>query len=260
MTIRDMQIEFERRLQTFDPTEKLVGKLPSDTILSFINEATDKFVKTRYTGLTLTRTGFEQTQKRIDDLRALVVTAAATPTYIAPADLPSDADKAGKYKVVLPDEYLFLLGDTAFIAPNPANSNECWEKDSKGNDKPKATDTLESTVETIDRQIADPLSEFHMKYCQARPLRLIEGNEIHLYCDTDYQVVRYTYTYLKTPRKWVTSDLLGKYSKTEKYQNNTSEFPDNVCLEIVKIAVELYMATKPVQHYNVYANEVATME
>lgn len=254
MTIRDMQIEFERRLQTFDPIEKLAGKLPSDTILSFINEATDKFVKTRYTGLTLTRTGFEMTQKRIDDLRTLVVTGVATPTQVEPGDLPSDADKARKYKVVLPvGGYLFLLGDTAFISPYPAGSNECWEKDANGNDKPKSTDTLESTIETIDRQIADPLSEFHMKYCQARPLRLIENDEIHLYCDNDYQVTRYTYTYLKTPHKWITSDIMDD-------SKNKSEFPDNVCLEIVKIAVELYMATKPVQHYNVYANEVATME
>ena len=47
MSPRELQIEVERRLQLINPELSLAGKLPSDTIMSFINEAIDKFWKTR---------------------------------------------------------------------------------------------------------------------------------------------------------------------------------------------------------------------
>jgi hypothetical protein len=264
MTIRDMQIEFERRLQTFDKTELGVNKLTSDTILAFINEATDKFVKTRYSGLNTKYQGFEQSQKRIDDLRTLVVAqeylTVATGNVdtfdtnvhdLNVGDETLETRRARTYMVVVPDDYLLLLGDTAYIGSYPADSNDCWEKDANDKDVLKATDTLESTIETIDRQIADPLSEFHMKYCQARPLKLIRGNKIYLYTDDDYQIGGYRMTYLKQPHKWVNQDILDQ---------KPCDLPDHTCIEIVKIAVELYMVTKPVGQYNSYTGEVQTME
>lgn len=45
MSPRNMQIEFERRLQLMDPNLVIKEKLTSDTIISFINEAIDKFIK-----------------------------------------------------------------------------------------------------------------------------------------------------------------------------------------------------------------------
>ena len=53
MTNRGFQIEFERRLQLMDPNLVIKDKLSSDTIISFINEAIDKFYKTRYSGISL---------------------------------------------------------------------------------------------------------------------------------------------------------------------------------------------------------------
>ena len=72
MTDRGFQIEFERRLQLMDPNLVIKDKLSSDTIISFINEAIDKFYKTRYSGINFKAQGFEQTEKRIDDLRTLI--------------------------------------------------------------------------------------------------------------------------------------------------------------------------------------------
>jgi hypothetical protein len=67
-----MQIEVERRLQLMDASLIIENKLSSDTIISFINEAIDKYYKTRYSGINFKQQGFEQTQKRIDDLRTLI--------------------------------------------------------------------------------------------------------------------------------------------------------------------------------------------
>ena len=73
MSPRAMQIELERRIIIQNPERAVKDKVSSDTLFAFLNEALDKFVKTRYSGINYKREGFEQSQKRIDDLRTLVV-------------------------------------------------------------------------------------------------------------------------------------------------------------------------------------------
>jgi hypothetical protein len=76
-------------------------------------------------------------------------------TKIYKTDNKNDADKITAsedyktYDVTLPDDYTLLLGDTSSIVPNGVN--ECWEKDEQGNYIPHTSDTIESTIETIDR-------------------------------------------------------------------------------------------------------------
>ena len=146
MTNRGFQIEFERRLQLMDPNLVIKDKLSSDTIISFINEAIDKFYKTRYSGINFKAQGFEQTEKRIDDLRTLIRKRNYSNTQISKGTKNS-------YSVELPDDYVLLLGDTAGI--QPSNLNECWETNERGEYIIKYTDTLESTIETLDRQLND---------------------------------------------------------------------------------------------------------
>ena len=235
-----MQIEFERRIQQMRPEELTGDKLTSDTILSFLNEAIDKFYKTRYSGLNTKQEGFEQSQKRTDDLRTLVKTKIYNSSEIVELN--------STYSVELPNDYTLLLGDTAGI--QPVDDNQCWPK-LNGEYVIMRADTLESSIETIDRQMEDVLSEFNLKYCTAKPLKLIRGNEIILYTDGKYKVSEYKITYLSKPALLTISDITN-----EEY----TILPSHTHMEIVKIAVELYMATKPVSHYQAYAAEVATME
>lgn len=241
MTERQMQIEVERRLQLMDASLIIENKLSSDTIISFINEAIDKYYKTRYSGINFKQQGFEQTQKRIDDLRTLIKYQTYTGNAITIDN--------NTYTVQLPSDYVILLGDTAGIVPD--GENECWQKDEQGNYKIKNTDTLESSIETIDRQLENSLSEHRLKYCQARPLKLIHDNSITLYTDGNYKVNQYKITYLSKPAKLNASNI----TNTEY-----TSLPEHTHLEIVKIAIQLYLATKPMQNYSVYSNEVNQME
>jgi hypothetical protein len=77
------------------------------------------------------------------------------------------------YTVTLPDDYVILLGDTAGIAPADGITNDCWEKDSEGNYKVKYSDTIEGTIETVDRIKENSLSEYHLKYTKAKPIKLM---------------------------------------------------------------------------------------
>lgn len=242
MTDRGFQIEFERRLQLMDPNLVIKDKLSSDTIISFINEAIDKFYKTRYSGVNFKAQGFEQTQKRIDDLRTLIKNKKYTEGSINKSDRNS-------YSVELPEDYVLLLGDTAGI--QPSNLNECWETNERGEYIIKYTDTLESTIETLDRQLSNSLSEHKLKYCQARPLKLIQDNNVILYTDGKYKVSEYEITYLAKPSKINSSNI----TNTEY-----TDLPEHTHMEIVKMAIQIYLATKSMQHYNAYSNEIASME
>lgn len=242
MTQREFQIEFERRLQLMDPNLVIKEKLTSDTIISFINEAIDKFYKTRYSGINFKAQGFEQTQKRIDDLRTLIKNKKYTEGSINKSDRNS-------YSVELPEDYVLLLGDTAGI--QPSNLNECWETNERGKYIIKYTDTLESTIETLDRQLGNSLSEHKLKYCQARPLKLIQDNNVILYTDGNYKISEYQITYLAKPSKIDSSNITNL---------EYTDLPEHTHMEIVKMAIQIYLATKPMQHYNAYSNEIASME
>lgn len=242
MTDRGFQIEFERRLQLMNPNLVIKDKLSSDTIISFINEAIDKFYKTRYSGINFKAQGFEQTEKRIDDLRTLIRKKNYSNSQISKGTKNS-------YSVELPDDYVLLLGDTAGI--QPSNLNECWETNERGEYIIKYTDTLESTIETLDRQLGNSLSEHKLKYCQARPLKLIQDNNVILYTDGNYKISEYQITYLAKPSKINSSNI----TNTEY-----TDLPEHTHMEIVKMAIQIYLATKPMQHYNAYSNEIASME
>jgi hypothetical protein len=169
-------------------------------LFSILNEAIDLFWKTRYSGLNTKQEGFEQSQKRIDDLRTLVRNKKYTTEII---------NNNPKYIVELPEDYTLLLGDTAGISPADGIINDCWKKDSDNNYIVKNVDTLESTIETIDRQLSNSLSEHKLKHCYARPLKLIQGNNIVLYTDGNYKVAEYNLVYLSKPKGIFTNDDLS---------------------------------------------------
>lgn len=140
------------------------------------------------------------------------------------------------------------MGDTAEILP--IGQNDCWEK-INNEYVAKNTDTLESTIETVDRQLANSLSEHKLRYCTARPLRLIENDSIILMTDGTYKVSRYTIKYLSKP-----SHITSKDDLTEEY----TDLPAMTHMEIVKIAVRLYSANKPTQNYQLLGQETQVME
>ena len=237
-----MQIELERRLQLNDAKLVAENKLTSDQLFSILNEAIDLFWKTRYSGLNTKQEGFEQSQKRIDDLRTLIRNKKYTTEII---------NNNPKYTVELPEDYTILLGDTAGISPADGIVNDCWKKDSDGNYIVKNVDTLESTIETIDRQLSNSLSEHKLKHSYARPLKLIQGNNIVLYTDGNYKVAEYNLVYLSKPKGIFTNDDLS-----QEY----TELPSHTHMEIVKLAVRLYATNKPTQNYNLLAQETQVME
>lgn len=203
----------------------------------WLNSAVDKFIKTRVFGNNPKTESFEQTQKRIDDLRTLVIKDNLEPI----------SNGYNMYNVILPRNYLFTVGEAAYIS----SSDNCWPVDGDGNAVVKRTDILEASIETLDRQLQNTFSEHQLRYSSARPLRVFRGNEIELYTDGRYQVNNYELTYIHRPEKIQLTRL-----PFEEYE----DLPGHTHLEIVKLAAHMYLENKANPRYQSYANEIVGME
>lgn len=239
MKFIELQEAFEIELNVLDDG---LNKPKSMDTEWWLNRGLEKFWKTRYSGMNTKGTAFEQDQKRIDDLRTLVTRKHYDTTTKESNDL---------YTVTLPDDYVILLGDTAGITPADGIKIDCWETDENGESIVKRGDTIEASIETIDRQRTNSLSEHKLKYATARPLRLIQGNNILLYTDGQYKVSEYDITYLKRPNKIdIHSNPFGMYT----------DMPEHTHSEIVKIAAQMYIENQSNQRINTHNTEVQEME
>lgn len=233
MSYNQLQEAFELEI---DQLDKNLTKPVTSDIEYWLMAGLDKFIKTRYSGINFKRRGFEQDQKRIDDLRSLVVNKTYNFTV-----------HTEEYTAQLPADYMIALGETAVIFSH----NICWPVGPSGQPRTKHTDILEATIEDIDRQKQNSLSEYRLHGTSARPLRLFQGNEIHLFTDGNYNIKNYILTYLRTPKKISLTD-----APFEEY----TDMPAATHLEIVKLAAELYLENKANPRYQSYVNEVSTME
>lgn len=237
----NLQEAFEIELNQLDNN---LAKPTSNITEYWLNAGLDKFWKTRYSGMNTKGEAFEQTQKRIDDLRTLV----AEQTY---ENLEITTVTSKMYTVTLPENYIVLLGDTAGIAPAEGLELPCWEKDAAGEYILSYSDTIEGTIDTIDRIKENSLSEYHLRYSKARPIRLMSNDLIKLYTDGKYKVSKYYITYLRKPNKIdIHTEPFGEYI----------DMPEHTLPEIIKLSVSMYLENQTDPRYQSYTNEVSTME
>lgn len=229
----ELQEAFELEINELDSS---LTKPKTSDMEYWLNSAVDKFIKTRAFGNNPKTTSFEQTQKRIDDLRTLVVQSTLTAV-----------PHGTTYTVTLPNDYMFSVGETAYIV----SYDNCWPVDDAGNAEIKRTDVLESTVETLDRQLSNAFSEHQLRHNAARPLRIIRGNQIELYTDGKYLISKYDLTYIRKPERINLTRL-----PFEEYE----DLPESTHRELVKLAAHMYMENKVNPRYQSYANEIVGME
>lgn len=204
MTTREMQISFMRELIAIDPKFEYPNTPGSDHILYFLNTAIERFVKTRYSGFNNKVKGFEETQKRIDDLRNLVteVTISTSASLVKP----------NSYIATLPVDYLFTLSEECSINYNNIVTRE---------------GITETTADRYRDEIDNPFSEHVYHNGWARPLRLFYGTTVELVSDGTYTIPTLYLRYLRVPASisfTVDCDLAA-----------------HTHAEIVKIAIDLFL-------------------
>lgn len=83
MTINEMHIRFKVGVDKLDTLA--TPNLDAEVVDEILNQAQERLVKQRIFGVNTHRTSFEETQKRMDDVRILVQNAVITPTTLSGA-------------------------------------------------------------------------------------------------------------------------------------------------------------------------------
>ena len=112
MTVQEMHYELKLKLNKVDTQDYSNILVPE--VDWYLNEAMTVFIKQRYGVTNIKREGFEETQKRIDDLKTLVVKEdPATPTATTiPTTVVSTTSDVGTYRAdlsALAYDYMFLV-------------------------------------------------------------------------------------------------------------------------------------------------------
>jgi len=189
MTIDQMHLAVKLGL---DKTEGLAyAAFEVEEIDWWLNEAIDRFIKTRYSGTNVKRESFEQSQKRTDDLRTLV-----SECRIAGGSVQTgDTDKPNSYLIAVtdfPDDYLIFLNDeVSIIFDNEVTSVSTTLR----------TYPVPCTSDMYSASINDPYSEHRLHMSTARPLRMFTEKGVELITDANYTIPYYYMKYLRKPAR-----------------------------------------------------------
>ena len=236
MTIAEMHIAVKLEL---DKTASL--ELPAfepEEISYWLNSSIRRFVKSRYGGANNKGTGFEETQKRTDDIRTLIERETVT-TPSSSSDYPNG------YIYTLPVEgsgvgsenYWVTLSEQCMISVDGTTS---------------LVGITECTMDEYRQKLDDPYSEHILHYQTAKPLRLFDNESVVLITDGNYTITSYYLTYLKKPAEVQLSGSL--------VIGVNCDLPEHTHDEIVKLAVSMMLENIEQPRYSTYMNEIGTME
>lgn len=228
-------------LQILTAFETEIGKI-NDSVnkpvtadsLYWINQAIAKFVKLRFNGDFVHQTGFEQTEKRREDLMSLFKEECFSSKDFNKDTSEPDYDS---YYVDYPDDFLYILNEDVIIT------------DSDGGNKMN-THVFECTRDSYMHRINNSLTDFHYIRHKARPLRVRTEKGCNLLTDKNYKIYSYKIGYLREPEQITLENPLDEYE----------DFSDNVMYEIVKIAAQMYLENTQDERYKTITSEVNTQE
>lgn len=108
MTVLEMHIKFRLLLDRIEAD--YYKNIQPEEIDLFLNDAQERFIKTRFGGNNSKRTSFEETQKRVDDLRTIVI-----PDVVLTLSANQSGAKPGGFFFDLPADYMFSVQEEADI-------------------------------------------------------------------------------------------------------------------------------------------------
>jgi len=209
MTISEMHISFKQGLHKFD--SKNYPNIEPEEIDLLLNQAQDAFVKQRYGHGNSKKESFEETQKRIEDLKALIKTQVLSP-------LPNNIYNINQYAVFveLPSDHWITIQEL---------TNVTYSCNGSGSTVTEDVYTLLIQHNDYSKLISNPFA----KPTNTKVLRLSTENGSEL-LHSQYSVINnYRLRYIKKP---VRMDSLST-------PNVDCELSDMVHQEIINTAISI---------------------
>lgn len=206
MTIQEAHTEFKFRMDKFDSLN-YPNFLPDEIDLIF-NQAQDRYVKQRYGITNPKRQSFEETQKRTEDLKNLVVNAV-----LAPAANAADNISTNAQFVTLPADHWFVIQERCEISYD----------DCKG----EPVITLVKVKPTQHNEFDEAIINSFRKPDKTKVLRLMENGRVELIHGDNINILSYRLRYLKEP------------VRVDINTNTTFELSEHTHTEIIDEAVKI---------------------
>lgn len=180
MTVSEMHNAFKFGLDKFDSLN-YPNFLPAEIDL-LLNQAQDNFVKQRYGVTNLKKQSFEETQKRTEDVKNVVVRAT-----IVPAANASDNINSYSRFVTLPADHWIIIHELTGLSCTDCHDDVVTDR--------VYTEAIQHNdySKIIDNPFAKPNRE--------KVLRLMENGRVELIPPTDCTITNYYLTYIKKPRR-----------------------------------------------------------
>lgn len=180
MTAAEMHTAFKFGLDKFDSLN-YPNFLPAEIDL-LLNQAQDNFIKQRY-GITNTkRQSFEETQKRTEDIKNVVVRAT-----IVPAANASDNINSYSRFVTLPADHWIIVHELTGISYPDCNGDTVTDR--------AYTRAIQHNDYTL--LMNNPFE----KPDEGTVLRLMENGRVELIPASNVTITNYYLTYIKKPRR-----------------------------------------------------------
>jgi len=190
-------------------------------IVEAFNKATVDWCRRQLHGTNLTKTGDEQSKRRIDDLQILLKTAT-----------PIASKKDLYYTINIPDDY-FEYKRVSFKA-----TTECCE----------ANDFVVYLVEeeNVDIYLRDPLKNPNFKWRETFCTLL--GNTVKIFTKNNFDISDVLFTYYKQPRRIEFAGTSNPYTGLVSAADVESEFKDDIVEVLIDECVKILAAD--IENYN----------
>jgi hypothetical protein len=207
--------------------------LPEEIDL-LLNQAYQRWIKQRYGTTNIKRESFEETQKRTEDLKALLVQVNLNPTASNKENIDYNS-----YFVELPTDHWFIVQERAVINCTECNNTVILYTNNIGETPGSDSDTSSTESLTGVRVEVRPIQHMEIDKIISDPfkgpdnekiLRLMYKDYVELILPTGATLLKYNLRYIKQP---VTVSL------DDDITFETSEHThDEIIDEAVKIALE----------------------
>ena len=245
MTAREMQMEFERRITLMNPDFEIKEKLTSDTIFSFLNAYTERFVRNNYLQEDTVEDGSRAQKKNTDSLKGLVVRGL----YDVELADENNTDRTSD-RILIPDDYFLYIRSNSLLSKNyklETEINATIIVD--GDEKEDITKYVVAPNKLIREDDTDKIiTSYYNKAIiltpyvvfntgvfidkDEKPVEKLCMNVIH----DEYTIVKKVdLVYYRKPKKF---DVIGVNGTTIL---DHCELPENVHMEIVEGAVEMFI-------------------
>jgi hypothetical protein len=240
MTVDQLILSFKLKLDKLD--SQAYPDILEEEIRFWLDEGADRFLKQRYERNNIKRKGFEETQKRTDDLRASVRTEviSAVASVVYPPGLAFEVP----LPIVGTDRYRYLLKVQAEV-----QSDDC--EDVSGLEWTTPYQVQQDDVHSL---FGDPFN----KPIPSSPLYTIEGNNIVFFTDEEFTIVRARISFIRLFDK-----LQPGLPTSGTYASGTTEYTElseDTHEEIVDISVKMALENIESQRYQTNMNEITGQE